>query len=245
LAKSQAFARNERLRRGRKAEIWPTDPTLPGWPARTVYRLPFGNSWPDIKMPSPIRAAEMEAAGMAYTGKLERNFWRFWLGGLLILAIMIAANPLFVNDVSPWGIRDHQSAASAARVDAIQAAWQAAGVMNLARWAMALDLVYIAVYAFGAFCGGRMFRAAEKPALRRLGWIIMAAATIMFIGDNVETICQLIQAMRFEGDDRLAKIAATAQPIKSTALLTGFFAILAALFLRRRARRAVNDRAVS
>jgi hypothetical protein len=80
----------------------------------------------------------------------ERNFWCFWLGGLLILAIMIAMNPLFVNDVSPWGIRDHQSAGSAMRVDAIQAAWQATGVMDIARWAIALDLIYIAVYSFGA-----------------------------------------------------------------------------------------------
>jgi hypothetical protein len=168
---------------------------------------------------------------------LERNFWRFWLGGLLILAIMVAMNPLFVNDVSPWGIRDHQSAASAARVDSIQAAWQAAGVMEFARWAIALDLVYIAAYSFGAFCGGRMFRVAGKPALRRLGWVIMVAAIILCVADNIETVCQFIQALRFEGNDRLARIAAIAQPIKSTAFLVSLFAILAALLIRRRARR--------
>lgn len=70
---------------------------------------------------------------MTDENRFERNFWRFWLGGSLILAIMIAMNPLFVNDVSPWGIRDHQSAGTAARVNAIQAAWQAAGVMDFAR----------------------------------------------------------------------------------------------------------------
>ena len=170
--------------------------------------------------------------------QLERNFWRFWLGGLLILATMIAMNPLFVNDVSPWGIRDHQSAATAMRVDAIQAAWQAAGVMDIARWAIALDLVYIAVYSFGAYCGGRMFRAAEKPALQRLGWMIMIAAIVVCVCDYVETICQFIQALRFAGDDGLAEIAAAAQPIKSTAFLISLLGILTALFIRRRARRS-------
>ena len=176
---------------------------------------------------------------MTDENRFERNFWRFWLGGLLILAIMIAMNPLFVNDVSPWGIRDHQSAGTAARVNAIQAAWQAAGVMDFARWGMALDLVYIAVYSFGAFCGGRMFYAEKRLALKRLGWLIMAAAAIIFVADNIETVCQLIQAMQFEGNDILAGTAATVQPIKSTALLISFFSILAALIVRRRARRIV------
>jgi hypothetical protein len=168
--------------------------------------------------------------------KLERYFWRFWLGGLAILAIMIAMNPLFVNEISPWGIRDHQSAGSAVRVDAIQAAWQAAGVMQFARLGMALDLVYIAAYSFGAFCGGRLFAAVDKPALKWLGRIIIVAALTVAVTDSFETISQFIQAIRFEGDDTLAGIAATAQPIKSTAFLTSFFGILIALFIRRQAR---------
>ncbi|WP_439569178.1 hypothetical protein [Sphingopyxis sp.] len=172
--------------------------------------------------------------------KLERNFWRFWLGGLFILAVMIAMNPWFVSDVSPWGIRDHQSAGNAARIDAIQAAWQAEGAMELARWAIALDLVYIAVYSFGAYCGGRMFRAADTPALQRLGWIIMVAAIIVFVADYIETICQFIQALRFAGDDALAEIAAAAQPIKSAAFLISLFGIITALVVRRRARRSAG-----
>ena len=72
---------------------------------------------------------------------LEKRFWRYWLGGLLILAIMIAMNPWFSNEVSPWGIRDHQSAGTALRIDAIQAASQSAGVMNLALIGIALALV--------------------------------------------------------------------------------------------------------
>lgn len=169
--------------------------------------------------------------------KIERRFWRFWLAGLLILAAMIAMNPWFTNAVSPWGIRDHQSAGSALRVDAIQAAWQAAGVMNLARLGMAIDLVYIGVYSFGTYCGGRLFARSGKASIRRLGWVIVAASFIVGIADYVETICQFVQAMTFAGDDRLAYIAAVAQPVKSTAFLTTFFGLLAALFLRRMARR--------
>ena len=167
---------------------------------------------------------------------LEKRFWRYWLGGLLILAIMIAMNPWFTNDVWPWGIRDHQSAATALRVDAIQAAWQAAGVMNLARFGIALDLVYIGVYSFGAYCGGRLFARSNKLYLRRLGWVIIIAAVIVGVADYAETLCQFVQAMTFKGSDLLAGIAATAQPIKSTAFLTSFFGLLAALLLRRMAR---------
>ena len=169
---------------------------------------------------------------------LEKRFWRYWLGGLLILAIMIAMNPWFSNEVSPWGIRDHQSAGTALRIDAIQAAWQAAGVMNLARFGIALDLVYIGVYSFGAYCGGRLFAQSEKLSLRRLGWVIIAAALIVCVADYVETLSQFVQAMTFKGSDLLAGIATTAQPIKSTAFLTSFFGLLAALLLRRMARRS-------
>lgn len=168
--------------------------------------------------------------------KLERNFWRYWLAGLLILAAMIAMNPWFTNEVSPWGIRDHQAAGTAVRVDAIQGAWQAAGVMNLARFGIALDLIYIGIYSFGSYCGGKLFAGSERPSLRRLGWVIIAAAIIVGVADYTETICQFIQAMTFQGSDLLAGIAATAQPIKSIAFLTTFFGLLAALAVRRMTR---------
>lgn len=170
--------------------------------------------------------------------KLERNFWRYWPGGLLILAAMIAMNPWFSNEVSPWGIRDHQAAGTAARIDAIQGAWQAVGVMNLARLGIAIDLIYIGIYSFGAYCGGRLFAGSDRPSLRRLGWIIVAAAIIVGFADYIETCCQFIQAMTFKGSDLLAGIAATAQPIKSIAFLTTFFGLLAALAVRRMTRRA-------
>ncbi len=169
--------------------------------------------------------------------KLERNFWRYWLGGLLLLALMIAMNPWLSNDVSSWGIRDHQSAGTALRIDAIQSAWSAAGMLDLARLSIAIDLVYIAVYSFGAFCGGRIFASARNSSLKRLGWLIMAASIILCFADYIETISQFIQAMQFKGSDILAKIAAIAQPIKSLMFLTTFFGILAGLIMRRLARR--------
>ncbi len=163
----------------------------------------------------------------------ERNFWRYWTGGLLLLAAMIVMNNWLSNDVASWGIRDHQSAGTALRVDAIQNAWAAAGVLNLARFSIALDLVYIAVYSFGAYCGGRLFTQETHSGLKRLGWLIVIAAVILTITDYAETICQFIQALQFKGSDALADIAATAQPIKSLAFLTTFLGILAGLLLRR------------
>jgi hypothetical protein len=156
---------------------------------------------------------------MKVESNLERNFWTFWLGGLLLLAIMIAMNPWFSNEVSPWGIRDHQSAGTALHIDAIQGAWQTQGVFGLARLVIFIDLIYIAIYSFGAFNGGRMF--AQSPS------------SVLAIADYAETICQFIQAIQFQGSDALAGIAAAAQPIKSLAFLTTFFGILIALFLRR------------
>jgi hypothetical protein len=47
-----------------------------------------------------------------------------------------------------------------------------------------------------------------------------------------------VQAMTFKGDDMLASIAATAQPVKSIAFLTTFAGLLAALLLRRIKRRS-------
>jgi hypothetical protein len=78
---------------------------------------------------------------------LEKSFWRYWLGGLLLLAFMAALNPYLANAVAPWAILDHQTAGSAARVDAIQFAWARDGVLNLARFSMAIDLLFIPAYS--------------------------------------------------------------------------------------------------
>ena len=168
---------------------------------------------------------------------LERRFWRFWLSGLLLLALMIAMDPAFSNEISPLGMRDHQTAGTALRVDAIQWAWQATGVLNLARFGMAIDLVYIAIYAFGAYCGGRLFSQSPKPVLRRLGWVIVATAIMGGAADAIETSCQFAQIMMLKGSDLFAGVAATAQPVKTIAFLVTFFGLLMALHIRRTTRR--------
>jgi hypothetical protein len=174
---------------------------------------------------------------MPTEGNVEKNFWRYWLGGLALLALMIVMNNWLTNDISPWGIRDHQSAGTALRIDAIQNAWASADVLNLARWSIAIDLVYIGIYSFGAYCGGKLFTGETHSGLKRLGWLIVIAAIILAIADYLETICQFIQAVQFRGSDFLSLIAATAQPIKSLAFLTTFFGVLTGLALRRFARR--------
>lgn len=167
------------------------------------------------------------------TNQLERTFWRYWLGGILLLAAMIVMNIWLMNDVSPLGIRNHQSAGTAAQVDAIQAAWQATGMLGWARFGMVVDLIYIAIYSFGAYCGGRLFIQNGPRGLSRLGWLIVVAAILLTAADYIETICQFIQIIQAKGSDRLAQVAATAQPIKSLAFITTFIGITAGLFFRR------------
>jgi hypothetical protein len=168
----------------------------------------------------------------------EKQFWRYWLAGILLFAIMIAMNPSISNNAAPLGISDHQMAGSAAKIDAIQRQWQADGVLWLARISMAMDLVFIAVYSWGAWLGGKVMRASEAPSARRLGLLIMVAAVVFFVTDYAETISQFIQLMQMKGSDLLAGIAATAQPIKSLAWVITFVGLLAALLFRRMARRA-------
>lgn len=168
---------------------------------------------------------------------LERRFWRFWLMGLLLLAVQIVMNVWLITDIAPLGISDHQAAATAARVDAIQSRWMDAGVMNLAVISMAVDLLYIAVYSWGAFAGGQIFAASTMPALARIGKITMMATLGYCLTDYAETICQFVQASAIGGNDDLAWAAATVRPIKSVLFLLTFFAILLALAVRRRTRR--------
>jgi hypothetical protein len=170
--------------------------------------------------------------------KLERRFWRFWLAGILLLALQIVLNVWLVTDASPLGISDHQAAGSAARVDAIQAGWASSGVMGLALFSMATDLLFIGVYSWGAFAGGRIFAAADGAYAARLGKVIMFATVGFCLTDYAETVSQVIQAATGRGVDMLAQIAASARPVKSILFLVTFFGLLTALGIRRIARRA-------
>lgn len=169
---------------------------------------------------------------------LERRFWRYWLAGILLLALQIVLNVWLVNDVSPLGISDHQAAGSAMRVDAIHAGWQASDVMKLALSSMILDCLFIGVYSWGAYAGGRLFASRQNALLSRLGKIITVAALGFCAADYAETISQLVQAIRGQGSDSLAYVAATMRPVKTIAFLVTFFGLLMALYIRRTTRRA-------
>jgi hypothetical protein len=167
---------------------------------------------------------------------VEKPFWRYWLFGLLLFAAMIALNPALSNVHASLGISDHQAAGTAAKVDAIQQRWKADGVLLLARASILIGLLFIAVYSWGAWNGGKVMRAEKAPSLRRIGLLVMIAAPIFFLTDYAETICQFIQVMQFRGSDMLASIAATARPVKTLAWLVTFVGLLAALALRRMTR---------
>jgi len=169
---------------------------------------------------------------------LERRFWRYWMAGILLLSVQIVMNVWLMTDVSPLGISDHQAAGSAARVDAIQAGWEAAAVMGLAIFSMMLDCLFIGVYSWGAFAGGRLFATSHSALLSRLGKVIAIVAMGFCAADYTETISQLVQAIRGQGSDLLAYVAATMRPIKTILFLATFFGLLIALYIRRTTRRA-------
>ena len=169
---------------------------------------------------------------------LERRFWTFWLSGIMLLTAQIVMNVWLVTEAAPLGISDHQAAGNAARVDIIHASWTAAGVMDLAIYSMELDLIFIGVYAWGAFAGWRMFAAAPHAMLTRLGKVIMVAAAGFAVADYAETISQLIQVAVVGGHDMLSGIAATARPIKTILFMVTFFGVLVSLAIRSSKRRA-------
>ena len=163
---------------------------------------------------------------------LERRFWTFWLSGIMLLAVQIVMNVWLVTEAAPLGLSDHQAAGHAARLDNIHASWKASGLMDLAIYSMELDLIFIGVYAWGAFAGGRMFAAAPRAMLARLGKVIMVAAVGFAVADYAETISQLIQVAVGGGHDMVSGIAATARPIKTILFLVTFFGVLIGLAIR-------------
>lgn len=163
----------------------------------------------------------------------QRNFWRYWLGGIMLFSVLVLIGTQLSLAEAPGGIQNHQVAGSAARIDEIQNAWRSAGLLPAAKLAMALDLVFIGVYGLGALMGGLLFRRFEAVPMRRLGSLVAAASITFIVTDYGETICQFIQLMNFAGNDTLAATAATLQPIKMIAVLVTFVGILAGLFAQR------------
>ena len=168
-----------------------------------------------------------------------RNFWIFWGGGLALFAYLVISGGALETAVAPNGILDHQSAATAARVNAIQQSWVSAGVLDLARWGMIADLVFVTLYMSGGIIGGRLiWQRAKSPTLKKLGLLCVLVYFIFGMSDYLETVCQLVQLVREQGNDILAATAALARPVKVVAWIGGTAAMIIALIWRWRETRA-------
>ncbi|WP_109357019.1 hypothetical protein [Sphingorhabdus sp. EL138] len=168
-----------------------------------------------------------------------RNFWIFWLGGFALFLVLVATGGPLITDVAPAGILDHQSAATAERVDAIQLSWAEAGKMSYAKWSMIGDLVFIGLYSIGGILGGRLiWQEAKSPSLKKLGLFMVLIYFLFGLFDYVETLSQITQLLQEKGSDTLAGIAALARPIKIATWIIGTIGMIIALIWRRRERRA-------
>lgn len=168
-----------------------------------------------------------------------RNFWIFWIGGLLIFGGLVATGGTLQTDVAPAGILDHQAAGTAVAVDAIQQSWADAGVLDRAQVGMLADLLFIGLYTIGGIIGGRLiWQYGHSPALKKLGLFVVVSYFLFGLSDYTETLSQLVQLLMMSGSDVLAGIAAFAQPIKIASFLAGTIAMIAALIWRWAERRA-------
>lgn len=168
-----------------------------------------------------------------------RNFWIFWGGGLALFAYLVATGGALETAVAPHGILDHQAAATGERVDAIQRSWAEAGVIDLARWGMIVDLLFIGLYMSGGIIGGRLiWQQAKSPALKKVGLLCVLSYFLFGLTDYIETISQLVQLLQDQGSDILAGTAAVARPVKIVTWIVGTIAILVALIWRWSERRA-------
>ena len=168
-----------------------------------------------------------------------RNFWIFWIGGLVVFVIDVVTGGPLMNDVAPGGILDHQSALTATRVNEIQQSWADAGLLNYAKWSMIGDLIFIGLYTIGGIIGGRLlWQEAWSPALKKLGLALILVYFLFGVTDYLETISQIIQLIRLEGSDTLAGIAALAKPPKIATWIIGTIGMIIALIWHRRQRSA-------
>ena len=168
-----------------------------------------------------------------------RNFWIFWGGGMALFLYLVISGGALETAVAPGGILDHQGVATAERVNAIQQSWAAAGVLDIARWGMIADLVFITLYMSGGIIGGRLiWQRAKSPSLKKVGLLCVLAYFLFGLSDYVETVSQLVQLLREQGSDILAGTAALARPVKIITWIVGTVAMIGALIWRWRETRA-------
>ena len=163
------------------------------------------------------------------TAKIET---KLWLIGVLMLVALIASGQLFMGD-SAFTILDHQAAATAERVDEIQAAWQAEGYFTQHAIGMVGDLIFICVYSLGTWRAGKALRDSANGFARIVGAITLGLAVIFFVTDITETSLQLVQMLTGEGVNWMAGTAAFMQPIKINAWIASFLAVIIGLVANR------------
>jgi hypothetical protein len=169
---------------------------------------------------------------------LRKAFLVTWLSSFVLFAIVLFLHmPLVLTEV-PGGIVDHQTAGSAAEVNRIHAAWEAAGVIGTARYAVISDLIWIGVFGLGSVLGGQYFRTVGSGVVRHLGTLIILCGVVFIISDYGETFAQFRQLIAYEGSDAQAGLAATLQPIKmvaSNGALIGVIVCFAIRWFQQRA----------
>ena len=112
-------------------------------------------------------------------------------------------------------------------------------MLDLARWGMIADLVFITLYMSGGIIGGRLiWQRANSPTLKKVGLLCVLAYFLFGLTDYIETICQLVQLLNEQGSDILAATAALAKPVKTISWIVGTLAMIAALIWRWRETRA-------
>ncbi|EAQ30435.1 hypothetical protein NAP1_06645 [Erythrobacter sp. NAP1] len=168
----------------------------------------------------------------------KRAFLLWWIGGLVAFGIVIWLGSGITGGEVTLGILDHQAAGTAARVDEIQQQWLAGGVLDLARIAMAGDLVFIGIYGIGCVLAGVYYRSRPQIVLKVFGLTALVAGVLFLATDYGETIAQFIQLMELQGDDDLAGFAATLRPVKVFAFIAATLAVIGALLAERLSSRA-------
>jgi hypothetical protein len=157
-----------------------------------------------------------------------RLFWIVYLLGVSAFVSIAATNATLATDVSPGGILDHQSAATAMRVEQIHDAWKDKGVFDFAAVSMSLDLVFITFATIAGVMAGYLI-ARAGGARGALGWAILIVWVVFGACDYIETGCQITQVLQDQGSDEFAGLAATVKPPKVAAFIAGTLTLWAGL----------------
>ena len=166
-----------------------------------------------------------------------RKFWIFWLAGWALFIGIIVTNGSLITEAAPGGIVDHQDAATAETVNAIQQSWAEIGRLGFAKWSMITDLLFIGLFSIGGIIGGRLiWQHAHSPSLKKLGLLVMLSYFLFGFFDYAETISQFIQLIQNTGSDALAAIATAVKPPKVITWIVGTVGLIIALVWYRTER---------